>query len=181
MKYSASSNGFFLPDLHGTAIPPDAVDITATEHEALLAGQSLGKLIVADEDGHPQLQDAPVPPLSTRQESAWERIKTERDRRTQQAGYQVNGHWFHSDTFSRTQQLGLVIMGPNMPPGVQWKTMTGEMVTMTPALAGQIFAAAAASDIAIYTAAETHRAAMLASADPDTYNFSGGWPPTFQG
>lgn len=181
MLYSSQTGGFYATEIHGAAVPADCVEITDERHADLLLGQSQGRRIVADEHGHPQLQDAPVPPLSTRQESAWERIKTERDRRTQLAGYQVNGHWFHSDTFSRTQQIGLVIMGPNMPPGVQWKTMTGEMVTMTPALAGQIFAAAAASDIAIYTAAEAHRAAMLASADPDTYNFSGGWPPTFQG
>jgi hypothetical protein len=179
MFYSAHAAGFFHPVFHGDNIPADAVEITDELHAELLLGQSQGKLILADEDGYPQLQDAPVPPLSTRQESAWERIKTERDRRTQLAGYQVNGHWFHSDTFSRTQQIALVIMGPNMPPGILWKTMSGEMVTMTPALAGQIFAAAAASDIAIYTAAEAHRAAMLASANPDTYDFSGGWPPTF--
>ncbi|MFN9280890.1 MAG: DUF4376 domain-containing protein [Betaproteobacteria bacterium] len=181
MFYASSTGGFYHPAIHGDNIPADAVEITDERHAELLLGESQGKLIVADEHGHPQLQDAPVPPLATRQESAWERIKTERDRRTQLAGYQVNGHWFHSDTFSRTQQIALVIMGPNMPPGIQWKTMSGEMVTMTPTLAGQIFAAAAASDIAIYTAAEAHRAAMLASANPDTYNFSGGWPPAFQG
>lgn len=181
MKYSASSNGFFRLDVHGTAIPPDAVEITADEYEALLAGQSAGKLIVADDTGRPVLRDPPKPALDVRQAAAWESIKAERDRRTQSGGYKVGPHWFHSDTFSRTQQLGLVMMGANMPPGVKWKTLSGDMVDMTPALAQAIFAAAAASDVTIYAAAEVHRLAMLASEAPETYDFTGGWPASFEG
>ncbi len=44
---------------------------------------------------------------------------------------------------------------------------------------GNIFAAIAASDQAIFAAAETHKAAMLLEADPTTYNYSGGWPLAF--
>lgn len=106
-------------------------------------------------------------------------IKAERDRRAQSGGYKVGSNWFHSDTFSRTQQLGLVMMGSAMPPGIQWKTMSGAFVTMTQQLAAQIFAAAAASDAAIYAAAETHIASMKASADPANYNYSTGWPTVF--
>lgn len=57
--------------------------------------------------------------------------------------------------------------------------MDGSFVAMTPALAQQVFTAAAASDQAIYAAAETHKAAMEASADPASYDFSTGWPLTF--
>lgn len=109
----------------------------------------------------------------------WQRIKTERDRRIQNGGYKVGTKWYHSDTFSRTQQMGLVMMGTSLPAGIQWKTMDGSFVTMTPTLAGQIFGVAASSDIAIFGAAEAHRAAMDASADPSTYDFTGGWPPVF--
>lgn len=111
--------------------------------------------------------------------AAWDRIKAERDRRTQQGGYLAAGKWFHSDTFSRSQQLGLVLLGNAIPPGTQWKTMDGSFVTMTPTLAQQIFAAAAASDIAIFAAAEAHKAALEASADPAAYDWSGGWPAQF--
>jgi hypothetical protein len=111
--------------------------------------------------------------------ACWEAIKVARDVRTTGGGYKVGEHWFHSDTFSRTQQMGLVMLGASLPAGVEWKTMNGTKVVMTPALAQQIFAAAAASDIAIFAAAESHRAAMLASADPATYDYSGGWPPVF--
>lgn len=181
MLYSARTGGFYTAQIHLSSIPPDAVEITDEEHRALLDGQSAGKLIVADDTGHPVLRDPPKPALEVRQAAAWEAIKTERDRRTQQGGYKVGPHWFHSDTFSRTQQLGLVMMGANMPPGVKWKTLSGDMVDMTPALAQAIFAAAAASDVTIYAAAEAHRLAMLASETPETYDFTGGWPASFEG
>lgn len=110
---------------------------------------------------------------------AWTRIKTERDRRIQQGGYKVGTKWYHSDTFSRTQQMGLVMLGVNIPANTPWKTMDGSFVIMTQTLAGQIFGTAAASDIAIFSAAETHRVAMEASTDPAAYNFAGGWPVAY--
>ena len=57
--------------------------------------------------------------------------------------------------------------------------MDGSFVTMTPTLAQHLLGAAAASDQAIFAAAETHKAAMEASADPASYDFSGGWPSAF--
>ena len=42
-------------------IPVDAVEITTEEHAALIEGQALGKVIVADESGRPILQDPPPP------------------------------------------------------------------------------------------------------------------------
>lgn len=108
----------------------------------------------------------------------WDDIKRERDRRTQQGGYQVAGKWYHSDTFSRTQQMGLVMMGAGIPGGLQWKTMDGSFVTMTQTLAGQVFAAAAASDAALFARAEQIKAAM--DADPGNFNLaSQTWPAVF--
>lgn len=106
----------------------------------------------------------------------WEAIKAERDRRTQTGGYYVAPHWYHSDTFSRTQQIGLVMLGANIPVGTLWKTLDNGLIEMTQALAGQIFSAAAASDIAIFTAAQVHKTAMEASSNPAAYDFSQGWP-----
>jgi hypothetical protein len=111
---------------------------------------------------------------------AWNAIKAERDRRTEAGGYKVGDHWFHSDQKSRSQQLGLVLLGANIPAGLQWKTMSGDFVAMTQQLAGQILGAAAASDQAAFTVAETHKVAMMASADPAAYDFTGGWPQTFE-
>ena len=59
MHYSPSHNSFYLPEIHGSAIPADAVEITADEHSALLEGQSEGQRIVADANGRPVLADPP--------------------------------------------------------------------------------------------------------------------------
>ena len=105
----------------------------------------------------------------------WRQIQAERDRR-KAGGVKVNGNWFHSDDPSRIQQLGLMMMGASMPPGIMWKTMSGTFVQMTPTLAQQIFQAVAAADQSIFAVAEQHKAAMMASSDPAIYSFSSGWP-----
>lgn len=119
--------------------------------------------------------------LADAKAAAWERIKAERDRRKLEGGYTAGGKWFHSDTFSRTQQIGLVMLGANIPAGLQWKTMDGSFTPMTQTLAGQVFGAAAAQDQATFAAAETHKTAMEASADPAAYDFSAGWPAIYGG
>lgn len=110
--------------------------------------------------------------------AVWGAIKTERDRR-KAGGVKVGAKWFHSDDASRIQQMGLVMMGASLPAGLQWKTMDGSFITMTPALAQQVFTAQAASDQNIFGVAETHRVAMEASADPAAYDHSTGWPKVF--
>lgn len=133
-------------------------------------------------DGGVPLPPEPAP-LADRQAAAWERIKTERDRRAA-LGVKVGAHWFHSDQKSRTQQLGLVLLGQSIPAGLQWKTLTFTpppvFVTMTPALAVGIVQSTAASDTAIFTAAEVHRMTMEASAAPQDYDFSTGWPVSIE-
>ena len=123
---------------------------------------------------------APAPDLTALRAEHWEDIKAERDKRIQTGGYLAAGKWFHSDTFSRTQQMGLVMMGAGIPVGLQWKTMDGSFVAMTQTLAGQVFAAAAASDAAIFARAEQIRAAM--DADPAAFDLAAhAWPPVFGG
>lgn len=61
MFYAKSTNGFYDAAIHGAAIPTDAVEITAEQHAELLAGQSAGQLIKADESGYPVLADPPPP------------------------------------------------------------------------------------------------------------------------
>lgn len=110
--------------------------------------------------------------------TAWGRIKIERERR-KAGGVKIGDKWFHSDDASRIQQLGLVMMGAGLPAGLQWKTMDGSFIAMTPALAQQVFTGQAASDQAIFAVAEQHRVAMEASADPAAYDYSTGWPKIF--
>ena len=61
MKYAPSTGAFYAPEIHGTSIPADAVDITPQQHEALLTAQSAGKCIVPDANGYPVAQDPPPP------------------------------------------------------------------------------------------------------------------------
>lgn len=61
MYYAKSTGGFYSPDIN-PVIPADAVEISDETHRALLEGQAAGKLIVADADGRPTLQDPPPPP-----------------------------------------------------------------------------------------------------------------------
>jgi hypothetical protein len=138
-------------------------------------------MLIADPNGDP-LPDKAT--LDTHRNyytrvNVWNAIKAERDAR-QGNGVLVGTHWLHSDINSRVQQLGLVIFGASLPP-IQWKCLDGRFVTMTPTFAQQIFAAAAASDIAIFTVAETHKAHMNASANPLLYDFSTRWPATYTG
>lgn len=110
----------------------------------------------------------------------WLSIKAMRDLRSQTGGYKVGTHWYHSDQTSRTQQIALVMLGANIPANLQWKTMTGDFVTMTQTLAAQVFGAAVGSDNTIFNVAQTHLTNMSAAADPLSYDFSGSWPQTFQ-
>lgn len=64
MYYSKLTGGFYTLEIHGLDIPPDAVELSNEEHAALMHGQSEGKLISGDADGHPVLADPPVLPLT---------------------------------------------------------------------------------------------------------------------
>jgi hypothetical protein len=178
MFYSKTTGGFYDSAIHGDSIPVDSVEISAEQHAALIEGQSQGKRIVADENGFPVLADPPPPTEAELVAEAWRGIKTERERR-KAGGVKVGAKWFHSDDGSRIQQMGLVMMGANLPAGLQWKTMDGSFITMTPALAQQVFTGQAASDQAIFAVAEQHRVAMEASPDPAAYDFSTNWPKIF--
>lgn len=59
--YSPSTCGFYTHNVHKDNVPPDAVEITAEQHSALMEGQSHGKRIVSDADGLPILIDPPIP------------------------------------------------------------------------------------------------------------------------
>lgn len=170
-----------IRDTAGNVLATHDSVITASEDDVFVAfghvwldpKPSAGAYVTEEPDPPP-----PPPDYSTLAGSHWEAIKAERDRRTQQGGYQVAGKWFHSDTFSRTQQMGLVMMGADILVDLQWKTMDGSFVTMTQALAGQVFAAAAASDAALFACAEQIKAAM--EVDPGNFALAGQtWPAVF--
>lgn len=159
------------------------VIVANIEDAGLLTGYDAAVDVSGTEVGIGWLYDGQAftqPPVDTTELKAryWDAIKQERDRRTQTGGYQVAGKWFHSDTFSRTQQMGLVMMGASIPADLQWKTMDGSFVTMTQTLASQVFAAAAASDAALFARAEQIKADM----ESDPVNFvltAQPWPSVY--
>lgn len=112
------------------------------------------------------------------QVDAWERIKVKRDRLKTTGGALSSGKWFHTDTYSRTQWLGMVILGANLPV-IPWRTMDGTTINTTPALASAVFQAVLNGDVAIFAAANAHKAAMEVYADPSTYDCTTGWPTTY--
>lgn len=132
------------------------------------------------EGGEPLPPDADIVTAwhTVQREIAWLAIKAERDRR-KAGGVKVGEKWYHSDDTSRIQQIGLVMMGANMPANLMWKTMDGTFILMTPTLASTIFSTIAYSDQNIFKVAEQHRAAMEASEVPESYDFSAGWPDTY--
>lgn len=119
------------------------------------------------------LPRAPDDPVA----AAWEAIKAERDRRTF-AGVKVGQHWIHTDTFSRTQWLGMVLAGASLP-AIAWTTLDKAEVTTTPALAGQVFQAVMVSDSALFAIAKAKRVEMESSEDPAAYDVTDGWPLSF--
>lgn len=58
-KFSAETTGFYLIGFH-TDIPADAVDITEDKWRELMSDQEAGKIITADETGHPVLLERPA-------------------------------------------------------------------------------------------------------------------------
>lgn len=124
----------------------------------------------------------------------WDAIKAKRDA-IKAGGVKVGTKWYHTDTESRIQHLGLLEKAraaraaggtdatrlQALGQDIKWKTMDGSFIYLTVKHAEDIFAAVTDLDAAAFAAAETHRVAMEASADPAAYDFSVGWPATFAG
>lgn len=134
----------------------------------------------------------PAPDLAQLKAAKWETIKAKRDA-IKAGGVKVGTKWYHTDTESRIQHLGLLEKAraaraaggtdasrlQALGQDIKWKTMDGSFIDLTVKHAEDIFAAVTDLDAAAFAAAETHRVAMEASADPATYDFSSGWPPVF--
>lgn len=125
----------------------------------------------------------PVQEASQVRAATWASIRAERDRRRFNSGVEVGGHWFLSTAIAAGEYNSLALLSAGLPDNTvlraNWRTMDGATVDMTPALVRQILAAGFAAVAAIDDAAQVHKAAMEASADPAAYDFSSGWPAGF--
>jgi hypothetical protein len=61
--YSKQTGGFYVDDIHGDKMPADVVEISSDYHNELLAKQSTGFMIVADDKGYPTLVPRPKEPV----------------------------------------------------------------------------------------------------------------------
>lgn len=133
-----------------------------------------------------------APSLDSAKKYAWELIKAKRDA-LKAGGVKVGTKWYHSDTDSRIQFIGLKdqardLIAAGQPDStrlqklgqdVKWKTMDGTFIFLTVKHAFDIATAIGDLDAMAFAAAETHRTAMEASADPAAYDFSTGWPQVY--
>jgi hypothetical protein len=114
----------------------------------------------------------------------WLDIQEERDRR-KDGGFPVDNFWFHSDESSRSRYLTYLgkALEENIPTDMViragWKTMSGELIDMTVGLIKQIRDSGINIENGLFDSAVNHRAAMAASEDPLSYDFSQGWPLTY--
>lgn len=158
---------------------PSYVEIISTYYDDIQVSATDGldydTLILISGTSIPPKEDLDAYLITSIKYIIWKIIQDMRDKR-KEGGVKVGNHWFHSDESSRIQQIGLVMFGANLPPGIMWKTMTGEFIEMTATLAQQIFVAVATSDVTVFGVAEYHRVNLNASTDPNNYNYMANWP-----
>ena len=106
-------------------------------------------------------------------------IKAERDRRKFN-GVQVGTQWLHTDTYSRTQWLGMTLMGASIQ-AIPWTTMDGSTVMTSQVLVGQVVQGTARLDTAIFSHTKVLIAEVMRSDTPALVNITSGWPLTFVG
>jgi hypothetical protein len=134
----------------------------------------------------------PAPALLERQAKAWGGIKAKRTA-VELGGVKVGTKWYHTDDASRIKYLGLFKLAEQAlaagavgttvlqynATDIKWKTMDGTFINMTVQRAQDVYFAVFGLDMAAFAAAETHKVAMEAAADPAAYDFSAGWPASF--
>lgn len=102
----------------------------------------------------------------------WSKIKQIRDDLTLNGGCYVADKWFHTDAFSKQQQMALAMLGANLPTGIQWKTMDGSFIELTPAIVNQLFLAQIAREQSLFAHAEVLKA--------NTDDINSGWPARYE-
>lgn len=145
------------------------------------ARASEGTHYVQEIDEAPYIINTPRPVEQLRAK-LWGDTKAKRDAITEAGGCLVSGHWFHTDTKSKQQQMALTMLGAAIPAGLQWKTLSGAFVAMTQQLAGAVFVAQVTREQTLFAIAEGKRAALDA-ADFEAlaaFDVHAGWPDVYE-
>lgn len=134
--------------------------------------------------GMTQIAVTPKDPAVVRAQKISE-VKAERDRRKANGGFLVGTLWFRSDAESLAlyvQMLTMAVEQALLPTYVfrtAWRSMSGATTPMTVALVRQIRNAGLITLGLIDDNAQAHIVAIGLSATPESYNYSTGWPPTY--
>lgn len=121
-----------------------------------------------------------------KQEIMWERIKAYRDHREESGvSVMVNGvtYWFHSDAKSLIKYLFLLflatVFSSVFPSALKWKTMGGDEVQLSPMDVIAVFNRVLYIGNYVFELGRIHRQQMLLADDPESYDYTTGWPPIF--
>lgn len=118
-----------------------------------------------------------------------ELIHIERDRRWK-SGFPImhddgegageRTYWLHSDPESVSHQDNAKALGSDLTTDRTWRTLDGSYVRMTPELAEKVSIARFDYKCQIFDAGENHQLIMTELDDPTDYDFSAGWPLSFE-
>jgi len=129
----------------------------------------------------------PTPTLQQRRLDQWARAKAYRDlRKTQGIKLAVNGKdcWFWTDDSNRGQYSILAGYAARKSLSytavlANWKTMSGEFIPFTVELLYRVLDAGVDNEDTLFIIAEQHRTAIMASTDPDNYDYTRGYPQVY--
>ena len=187
--YSPSQGGFFDDRLGYAELPADALVIDEADWRAAIDCPD-GFDVTDRGDGTGAVRLRTATPFSRARKLAQltEVIKAHRDER-KNGGVFVAGYWFHTDTESRIQYLGLLERFSDAADdelitfngaALQWKTMSGAFTTLTRSLLARISAAIAELDVRLFACAESLIARAADEEDLSNFRWLEGWPQTFQ-
>lgn len=120
--------------------------------------------------------------LEAARQAKWEEIKDYRENVRNSGGFLVAGlYWFHSDTPSRFDQLGLVnAMILSVLPATSWSLMDGTEVALTAPIVQGVFGGHMTLRGTNFQVSKAHKTALWLDPDPANYNYlGGGWVPIF--
>lgn len=116
------------------------------------------------------------------QNNKWEEIKLYRDN-LEEAGIKqvINGveYWFHTDDKSLIKYLFLLFLCTffsSQFTQLQWKTMNGDIITLTSGIIINLFFSIINKSNLLHEAGRRHKELMLLSQDPINYNYTEDWP-----
>ena len=162
--YSKINGGFYDSEIHDI-LPIDAVEISKETHQALFAGQAIGKIISCDDSGYPVLIDRPAPTLTEIQAAQIALITTDY-RAAIQADIDYMGATFNADYDTQNLMVSTLSAG-QVPSEFFWQDITNSQITMTYAQAQGLLLAISERRQLAFDKLQTLKSAIRAAVDVD--------------